>query len=205
MGSLVYDRDIPGSKSKMVKSRYIILFILASLPFINMLQFKFPLEYKLSLTPQNETSCVALENCASLKNMWETRHIMMNSLEVLLSLERAYCGFLGFSDIPTFKCPEENKKPMRRSFIGEGVEFVEPCSGAIKLFADGNTDPQEVVYDTINKMKITVGRVLVTGNCCWRLYNKKMFHGRSLTVRAGATHSGIGSVKSLEKLEECPS
>merc|ERR1711862_93363 len=180
MGSLVY--DIPGSKSKMVKSRYIILFFLASLRFINMLQFKFPLEYKLSFPPQNETSCVALENCPSLKNMWETLHVMMNSLEVLLSLEKAYCGFLGFSDIPTFKCPEQTKKKsLPRSFIGEGAEFVEPCAGAIELFADGNNDPQEVVYDTINKMKMTVERVLVTGNCCWRLYNKKMFHGRSLT------------------------
>ena len=165
--------------------------------------FKFPIDYKISFSAQNKSSCVALENCGSLRRMWETRYTMMNSLEVLQSLEKSFCGFLGFSDTPIFRCPEPPENLVKRMFIGEGSEVYEPCSGTVKLFVINNPEPQEVVHDDIAKMKMLVDRIIVTGNCCWRLHTKKMFRGRSLNVRAGATHNGIGTVKSVERLEDC--
>ena len=123
-------------------------------------------------------------------------------------MEEAFCGFLGYSDTPIFKCPEQpQSSPAMRTVIAGGPEFVEPCSGAVQLLAAGAPETQEAFYESIEKMTIVADRVIVTGNCCWRLHNRKKFHGRSLIVRAGATYSGLGTlgtVKSLKKLEECP-
>ena len=191
------------SRSKFKMITFTVLYFIAAFPFIH--TFKFPPDYQISLTPQNQDSCVVLDRCKSLEQMWKTRHVMMNSLEVLLYLEEAFCGFLGYSDTPIFKCPEQ-PPPInpRRTFVADGPGFVEPCSGAVQLLAAGAPETQEAFYDSIEKMTIVADRVIVTGNCCWRLHNKRKFHGRSLTVRAGATHSGLGTVKSLKKLEECP-
>merc|ERR1712179_94294 len=187
------DTVISRSKSKMITIT--VLFPIAAFPYIQ--PFKFPPDYQISRNPQNQTSCVLLESCKSLDRKWKTRHVMMNSLEVLLTLEEAFCGFLGFSDTPIFKCPEQPQNRVR-------ICFFEPCSGAVQFLAVGTIETEEAIYDSIEQMKMVVDRVIVTGNCCWRLHYKKKFHGRSLTVRAGATHSGIGTIKSVKKLEECP-
>merc|ERR1719206_69934 len=193
------------SRSKFKMITFTALYFIAAFPFIH--TFKFPPDYQISHPPQNQDSCVVLESCKSLEQIWKTRHVMMNSLEVLLSLEEAFCGFLGYSDTPIFKCPEQPQSPPMGRFIADGHGFVEPCSGAVQLLAAGAPETQEAFYDSIEKMMIVSDRVIVTGNCCWRLHSRKKFHGRSLIVRAGATHSGLGTlgtVKSLKKLEECP-
>merc|ERR1719206_378554 len=87
------------SRSKFKMITFTALYFIAAFPFIH--TFKFPPDYQISLTPQNQASCVVLERCKSLEQMWKTRHVMMNSLE------EAFCVFLGFSDTPIFKCPEQ--------------------------------------------------------------------------------------------------
>lgn len=135
--------------------------------------------------------------------MWDSRYVMMNTLEVLWSLEKVHCGFLGFSDTPLFRCPEDPQNLKRRMMIGDNG-FDVSCSGTVKLLKTDDPVPQVVAHESIEKMKMVVDRVIVTGNCCWRLHTKKLFHGKSLSVQPGATHNDIGTVKSIEKLEECP-
>ena len=128
----------------------------------------------------------------------------MNTLEALGALERAHCGFLGLSHIPLFRCPEDPINEIRRQVITDGGFDTPACAGTVKLFGNGDAEPEVVARDSISKVKVVVERVVVVGNCCWRLHRNKRFRGRSLTVRPGATHTGIGNVKSIKKLKECP-
>merc|ERR1712198_568329 len=53
------------------------------------------------------------------------------------------------------------------------------CHGTVKLF---NDDP-EPIFEASNSVTVTnelVNRVVVVGNCCWILYQKKRFRGPSI-------------------------
>eukprot|EP00092_Neocalanus_flemingeri_P002837 GFUD01003035.1.p1 GENE.GFUD01003035.1~~GFUD01003035.1.p1 ORF type:complete len:205 (-),score=52.87 GFUD01003035.1:590-1204(-) len=188
------------------------LLLIASSP-TSAQSFQFPDEYQNSVSEsarsssQLQSSCVTLERCGSLMRMWESRYIMMNTLEALGALERAQCGFLGSSDTPLFRCPEEPLDGIRRMVISTGgvsSMSTPACAGTVKLFADDDPEPDVVARESRRKVKVVVDRVVVTGNCCWRLCTSKSFRGRSLTVRPGATHADIGTIKSIKKLDECP-
>ena len=153
---------------------------------------------------QDQGSCVPLEQCGPLHIMWESRYIMMNTLEALGALQSAHCGFSSLSQDPVFRCPGQSTNGISRDVISDGGFRDPDCSGSIKLFARNEAEPVLITMDSSNKLKVSVARVVVEGNCCWRLHRNRQFRGRSMTVRAGVTNPGIGTVKSIRKLERCP-
>eukprot|EP00092_Neocalanus_flemingeri_P028504 GFUD01030955.1.p1 GENE.GFUD01030955.1~~GFUD01030955.1.p1 ORF type:complete len:198 (-),score=42.88 GFUD01030955.1:62-655(-) len=192
--------QLPPHPIPILSTLFLIISLTSAHPFM------FPDEYQNSLSTRSsrQSSCVTLERCDTLMRMWNSRHVMMNALEALGALERAQCGFLGSSDTPLFRCPEEPLTGIRRLVVGDGEISPLDCAGTVKLFTDDDAEPAEVATESNNQLKVEADRVVVTGNCCWRLYARKLFRGRSLGVRPGAAHAGIGTIKSIEKLEECP-
>merc|ERR1711892_850273 len=170
-------------------------------------QFVFPEHQQNSLSPaippQDQSSCVPLEQCGPLHVMWDSRYIMMNTLEVLGALQTAHCGFLGLSHAPLFRCPAEvpHKGITGQVIDGDGFDT---CAGTVKLFGRDDAELKVVAIETVAQVKAVVDSVVVVGNCCWRLHRSERFRGRSKTVRPGATHTGIGTVRSIKKLQDCP-
>ena len=166
----------------------------------------FPENLHHSLPPASHdlSSCVPLEQCGPLHVMWESRYIMMNTMEALGALQSAHCGFSPSTHDPVFRCPGQSENGVSRHVISDGGFRTQDCSGSIKLFARHEAEPELVTTESMNKVNVAVGRVIVEGNCCWRLHRNKRFRGRSMTIRAGVTNPGIGTVKSIRKLEHCP-
>lgn len=172
-------------------------------------RFIFPDDFSLSArSSQQQLSCVTLEKCGSLMQMWESRFTKMNTLEAIGALERAHCGFLGVSDLPLFRCPDEPESGIREVINDVGhiktPGLNAPCAGTLKLFVDNDPEPDVVTRESISMLRVVGSRVVVTGNCCWRLYYSRLFRGQSLSLGPGATQVGVGMVKSIKKLEECP-
>ena len=172
-------------------------------------RFIFPDDFSLSArSSQQQLSCVTLEQCGSLMRMWESGFTKMNTLEAIGALERAHCGFLGVSDLPLFRCPDEPDRGIREVINDVGhittPGLNAPCAGTLKLFVDNDPEPDVVTRESINMVRVVASRVVVTGNCCWRLYSNRLLKRQSLNLRPGDTHAGVGMVKSTKKLEECP-
>ena len=182
----------------------IVSFILLARLAIADIVFPENLDNSLSPTSHDQSSCVPLEQCGPLHVMWESRYIMMNTLEALGALQSAHCGFSPSTHEPIFRCPGQSPNGWSRDVISDGGFRTPDCSGSIKLFARHEAEPELVATDSMNKVKVAVARVVVEGNCCWRLHSNKRFRGRSMTIRAGVTSPGIGTVKSIRKLERCP-
>ena len=67
-----------------------------------------------------------------------------------------------------------------------GSQVIEPsyrgpntCSGSLKIFCGSDSEPVIVTQASINRMRAWVEKVTIVGNCCWGIYNKKGFKGRS--------------------------
>merc|ERR1719369_138868 len=157
-----------------------------------------------SSSPPDQSSCVPLHQCGPLNIMWESRYIRRNTIEALAALQSAHCGFSGSSHLPLFRCHEQPRNEISRHMITDGGFDTPPCSGSVKLFNDEDAEPELVVTNSRSKVRVAMDRVVVEGNCCWRLHTKKRFRGRSLTVRAGASHATLETVRSIKKLEQCP-
>ena len=153
------------------------------------------------------TPCVPLKRCKSLLRLWNSRYVRQSTAEAIKALEDAHCGFSGGSTIPLFRCPEEIKANGRKMVIADRTRSMnDACAGTLKLFVGGDPEPDVVTRENIEKLNVKASRVVVTGNCCWRLYTAKHFHGRSLSVRFDSVHNNVGIVKSLRKIPEaeCP-
>jgi len=173
-------------------------------------RFIFPDDFSLSARSslQQQSACVTLEQCGSLMRMWESRFTKMNTLEAIGALERAHCGFLGVSDLPLFRCPDEPESGIREVIsdvsLRKNPGLNSLCAGTLKLFVDNDPEPDVVTRESINMLSMVGSRVVVTGNCCWRLYYSRLFRGRSVSLGPGATQLGVGRVKSIKKLDDCP-
>ena len=159
--------------------------------------------------PQSTSTCVLLEQCAPLLVLWESRYIQANTAQALETLASAHCGFVeGSSSVPVFRCPDQESSNedvvISRHVIDAGVIRSNRCSGSLKLFNGVEAEPEVVTRESMRRMRAVVDRALVVGNCCWRIFKKNQFRGRSVTVASGQERSRIGIVKSIQKLDECP-
>jgi len=76
------------------------------------------------------------------------------------------------------------------------------CHGTVKLF----NDDAEPIFEASNSVTVTnelVNRVVVDGNCCWILYQKKRFRGPSVVATEGVRGISLSKVKSIKKLNDC--
>ena len=76
------------------------------------------------------------------------------------------------------------------------------CHGTVKLF----NDDAEPIFEASNSVIVTnelVNRVVVVGNCCWILYQKKRFRGPSIMATEGVRGISLSKVKSIKKLNDC--
>ena len=178
-----------------------ILFLINGTVLNSAQHFLFPEESSLSSRSslQQKKSCVTLQQCGSLLKMWQSRYIRMNTLKAIGALEQAHCGFVGVSNIPLFDCP--------RKMIPSGSQFdttsnqIDPCAGTLKLFVNNDPEPDVVTRSSVQRLRLDVSRVVVTGSCCWELNSSELFQGDSVIIRPSGSQQGSWSVKSIKKLE----
>merc|ERR1711976_129143 len=82
----------------------------------------------------------------------------------------------------------------------DNPEGDDECVGVLVLFSP---DYEEIsVHDTIRKVQHEIIGAKVNGNCCWKIYGRKHFRGRSETLYPGfLDETKFEIVRSVKKIE----